>query len=186
MSSTLKVAARAMSACIRELNEDRYLVKSESGVFVVADGMGGHDAGEVASTSIVEHLKSIGIPSSAPDLRARFEDRVIMANREIREDLLARNGGDDRLDAGGAARLRAAICLHVGRRQPHLHAAQRKIVAIVARPYRNAGPARPWLADPRGSRRLAAAQRDHARHRRRGRSGARHRAWARSSPTTGS
>lgn len=76
---------------IRELNEDRYLVKSESGLFVVADGMGGHDAGEVASTSIVDHLKSIGIPSSAPDLRARFEDRVVMANREIRE-LSDRNG----------------------------------------------------------------------------------------------
>ena len=77
---------------MRDLNEDRYLVKSESGVYVVADGMGGHDAGEVASTSIVEHLKSIGIPSSAPDLRARFEDRVIMANREIRE-VSSRNGG---------------------------------------------------------------------------------------------
>jgi serine/threonine protein phosphatase PrpC len=77
---------------IRELNEDRYLVKSESGLFVVADGMGGHDAGEVASTSIVEHLKSIGIPSSAPDLRARFEDRVVTANREIRE-ISSRNGG---------------------------------------------------------------------------------------------
>ena len=76
---------------IRELNEDRYLVKSESGLFVVADGMGGHDSGEVASASIVEHLKSIGIPSSAPDLKARFEDRVIMANREIRE-LSSRNG----------------------------------------------------------------------------------------------
>jgi serine/threonine protein phosphatase PrpC len=76
---------------IRELNEDRYLVKSESGLFAVADGMGGHDSGEVASASIVEHLKSIGIPSSAPDLKARFEDRVIMANREIRE-LSSRNG----------------------------------------------------------------------------------------------
>lgn len=76
---------------LRELNEDRFLVKSESGMFVVADGMGGHDAGEVASTSIVEHLKSIGIPSSAPDLKARFEDRVLMANREIRA-LASSNG----------------------------------------------------------------------------------------------
>jgi serine/threonine protein phosphatase PrpC len=76
---------------MRDLNEDRYLVKSESGLFVVADGMGGHDAGEVASTSIVEHLKSIGIPSSAPDLKARFEDRVVTANREIRA-IASRNG----------------------------------------------------------------------------------------------
>lgn len=81
------------TGCIRELNEDRYLVKSDSGVFAVADGMGGHDAGEIASTSIVEHLKSIGVPVSAPDLRARFEDRVTMANSEIRQISLQRNGG---------------------------------------------------------------------------------------------
>jgi serine/threonine protein phosphatase PrpC len=78
--------------CVRELNEDSYLVKSESGVFAVADGMGGHDAGEIASNSIVEHLKSIGIPSSAPDLRARFEDRVESANREIQGISSSRNG----------------------------------------------------------------------------------------------
>ena len=77
---------------VRELNEDRYLVKSESGVFAVADGMGGHEAGDLASSSIVEHLKSIGVPSSAPDLRARFEDRVMIANREIREISSSRNG----------------------------------------------------------------------------------------------
>ena len=69
---------------VRDLNEDRYLVKSESGVFAVADGMGGHEAGELASSSIVEHLKSIGVLSSAPDLRARFEDRVMNANREMK------------------------------------------------------------------------------------------------------
>ena len=77
---------------VRELNEDRYLVKSESGVFAVADGMGGHEGGELASSSIVEHLKSIGVPSSAPDLRARFEDRVMIANKEIRDISSSRNG----------------------------------------------------------------------------------------------
>src|SRR5689334_18067193 len=82
---------KSHAGLVRELNEDRYLVKSESGLFVVADGMGGHDAGEVASTSIVDHLRSIGIPSSAPDLRARVEDRIIQANREIRQ-LAKRNG----------------------------------------------------------------------------------------------
>jgi serine/threonine protein phosphatase PrpC len=77
---------------VREINEDRWLIEKDSGVFAVADGMGGHDAGEVASASIVEHLKSIGKPSSAPDLRARFEDRVTMANREIRRISTQRNG----------------------------------------------------------------------------------------------
>jgi protein phosphatase len=86
------VAALSHPGRVRELNEDRYLVAPESGVFVVADGMGGHDAGEVASAAIVEHLKSIGVPSSAPDLRARFEDRIALANREIRRLSLLRNG----------------------------------------------------------------------------------------------
>lgn len=80
------------TGCIRELNEDRYIIKAESGVYAVADGMGGHEAGEVASASIVEHLKSIGIPSSAPDLLARFEDRITIANNEIRRISSQRNG----------------------------------------------------------------------------------------------
>lgn len=77
---------------VRELNEDRYLAEPRSGVWVVADGMGGHDAGEVASASIVDHLATLGIASSAPDLQARFEDRITRANSEIWEIAQARGG----------------------------------------------------------------------------------------------
>jgi protein phosphatase len=70
--------------CVRDHNEDNYLVEPRTGLWVVADGMGGHDAGEVASASIIDHLATIGIASSAPDLRARFEDRLSRANAEIR------------------------------------------------------------------------------------------------------
>ncbi|MBA1141637.1 serine/threonine-protein phosphatase [Mesorhizobium sp. CCANP35] len=69
---------------MRDHNEDSYLVEPQIGLWVVADGMGGHEAGEVASASIVEHLATIGIASSAPDLRARFEDRLNRAHAEIR------------------------------------------------------------------------------------------------------
>ena len=70
--------------CVRDHNEDNYLVEQQAGLWVVADGMGGHEAGEVASASIIDHLATIGIASSAPDLRARFEDRLSRANAEIR------------------------------------------------------------------------------------------------------
>ncbi|TPJ40073.1 protein phosphatase 2C domain-containing protein [Mesorhizobium sp. B2-6-5] len=70
--------------CVREHNEDNYLLEPQTGLWVVADGMGGHEAGEVASASIVDHLATVGIASSAPDLRARFEDRLSRANAEIR------------------------------------------------------------------------------------------------------
>jgi protein phosphatase len=75
---------------VRELNEDRFLMKPVSGIWAVADGMGGHEAGEVASTSIVEHLATIGIATSANDLRARFEDRLGRAHQEIRDIARAR------------------------------------------------------------------------------------------------
>jgi len=76
---------------VREHNEDNYLVAPQIGLWAVADGMGGHEAGEVASASIVDHLATIGIASSAPDLRARFEDRLSKAHAEIRR--IARQRG---------------------------------------------------------------------------------------------
>lgn len=70
--------------CVRQRNEDNFLVDPVSGIWLVADGMGGHDSGDVASASIVEHLTAIGSTNSAPDLRARFEERLSLAHAEIR------------------------------------------------------------------------------------------------------
>lgn len=77
---------------VRDHNEDRYFVSPPSGVWLVADGMGGHEAGDFASQTIADSAASIGRPSSAPDLQARFNDRIAIAHDLIRQQS-ARRGG---------------------------------------------------------------------------------------------
>lgn len=43
---------------LREINEDSFLVDNHQRLFAVADGMGGHQAGEVASATAVEALRA--------------------------------------------------------------------------------------------------------------------------------
>lgn len=60
LKNIFKVEHYALSdvGLVREHNEDAYDLIPEKGVFIVADGMGGHNAGEVASNMAVSELKS--------------------------------------------------------------------------------------------------------------------------------
>ena len=69
---------------VRTLNEDRCFAAPEMGVYAIADGMGGHEAGDVASTAVVEALATIGTAVTANDLLARLEDRMLHAHAAIR------------------------------------------------------------------------------------------------------
>lgn len=80
------VSASATNAgMVRPENEDSILDKNSLGLWVVADGMGGHEAGKVASSMIVDALNDLTRPQSMSRYVNEIENRLRDVNRRLLE-----------------------------------------------------------------------------------------------------
>lgn len=69
----------------REVNEDASLERADVGLWAVADGMGGHRDGALASTMVIEALESVRPPSRLSAFVERVEERLLVVNTRLRE-----------------------------------------------------------------------------------------------------
>ena len=89
MTAPISIASAGSTAvgARRRLNEDAYLAAAP--LFMVADGMGGHDAGEVASATVIEHFsRLVGRESVSID-----EVNAALADAREAVAMLSQHGG---------------------------------------------------------------------------------------------
>jgi protein phosphatase len=71
---------------VRKLNEDACLELAARGIWAVADGMGGHAAGDFASRSVVEALADLPEPPSLGDAVSAVHERLQRVNGVLADE----------------------------------------------------------------------------------------------------
>lgn len=67
----------------RKINEDSVLVDCERRLWAVADGMGGHDAGEIASTMVTDALRCLPEARTINELAQQAVEALRQVNRQL-------------------------------------------------------------------------------------------------------
>ena len=101
---------------VRKINEDAILDLPQRGLWVVADGMGGHQAGDVASSSVVNALSNIEDTDSPGRFVDFVEDQIMRVNYELYT--MSKQGGSDGVIGSTIAALVAlsgyCVCIWAG------------------------------------------------------------------------
>lgn len=101
----MKVVGITDIGLVRKRNEDSYLIDKKRNLFLVCDGMGGHQGGDIASRLAIETINKELLFQDINDLPAALEEAVQTANRIIWET----GQTDERLNEMGTTVTAAVI-----------------------------------------------------------------------------
>ncbi len=101
----LEAVGLSDTGCVRTNNEDYYLVAPATGLYVVADGMGGAQAGEHASKLAAETVCEVVTSNGSP-----CADILLKAFEEANRRVLLAAGADAHLEGMGTTLVAALEC----------------------------------------------------------------------------
>jgi len=84
-------AARTDVGKVRSVNEDSCLERPERGLWAVADGMGGHMLGDLASRMVINALDEIAAPDNLESYMADVREQLRQVNNELRGEAATRH-----------------------------------------------------------------------------------------------
>lgn len=129
VASPWRSAARTDPGKVRVRNEDAFLDSPGQGLWVVADGMGGHQCGDVASQLIVASLAELPLQSDFDGRLTEVRRCLHWLNRRLGQELTVAPGRHDSIIGSTVVALmvegKRAACIWAGDSRCYLWRARR-------------------------------------------------------------
>ena len=92
-SGSFRSCAATHAGTANRLNEDAYVNRPDLGIWAVADGAGGHKAGEIASAAVASILQTVDSGLSAAEMLVEVRSRLEVAHAKLHAESTRHGAG---------------------------------------------------------------------------------------------